>query len=681
MLLCFSGCAGQEEALIYGENADWFEYELLEMGEEYNTESETVTMSVVKYADSDYICSQFWLDSGNMVLALCTTEGDFAGDIRSTFGVGTVFRWDDKFCCVSGNSICELDFKDGFADELVLVPDVFFDAVCAFDDFMYVSYTENTGDCGIKVFDSNFEETADVKTDRPATALAQDGDAGKLYFFWYDEMDGYAEKYGTIDLNTMSVESDGNELAYDLTGYCADGLIYFQSVSGNVSAVNLSTGETDVLFDFNDCDFNYNTLLQCELSYADENIIIMPEQVVSYRGEAESDRQYVVVLRRADTNPYSGREMLMVGSMDGPSEAVAEGALLFNQSNDKTRVVFVTDYNTANFVDSDNARMSSVDKLKVDIAAGDGPDMFLGAAYFSDLSNEKYFANIQDYADALDSDLYFANVWDAYSEDGELYAMPLSFGVTGIVTDSKNAGKSGAGFTYSEYNDFVDKTCSGTDPLAQVSDSYFYFNYCFTPLSDVFVSDDGTLNLDNDNFRELLQFVKDNQYKNGECYEASYNTVSDIYQYISSGMYAKNQTVLGTPSPDGRGPSIEVGDSVSVTLCCRDTTSAETFIDVLLSQESQSKNIRYTPVNKAAYEECAAAAIAKAEADLDIQIPKTITENFAQIPETAAVKKSANSAMQVVFSEELPSYFSGDKSEEQIIPILEDRCNTIVNEG
>ncbi|MCI1769927.1 MAG: hypothetical protein LKM40_07290 [Mageeibacillus sp.] len=132
--------------------------------------------------------------------------------------------------------------------------------------------------------------------------------------------------------------------------------------------------------------------------------------------------------------------------------------------------------------------------------------------------------------------------------------MPVSYTLSGILTNSKNVPDDAKGFTFDEYKQFVDSVCNGTDPIT--SGQAVYFTTCFSGMYEKFIVD-GQANFNNDDFAALANYVKDNVPETGVSWNsddtdsvaddtpaATRTDLSGIGSYFSS--YTSGNKLMGS---------------------------------------------------------------------------------------------------------------------------------------
>ena len=285
--------------------------------------------------------------------------------------------------------------------------------------------------------------------------------------------------------------------------------------------------------------------------------------------------------------------------------------------------------------------------------------------------------------------------------------------MNGIITRECYVDDGQTGFTFDQYAEFVDEVCNGTDPM-YMSTQLGFFVECFTAMNDQFISN-GKVDYDNDAFRALAEYVRDNVtdapedeadlyssaavYTEEEESPASYYTYASFKAMIDSFARYEDTTILGIPSFDGRGPLITVDSSVAISAQTQEADACWEFVELLLSEDFQTmygESDYCTPVNISAFENTGHAAIddynqyvqdsLRYATPADIQmmglyeLDYSCIDKFKELIESCSQVASQDSAVVTIVREEMPAYFSGQKDIEDVISVMEDRVQTFLDE-
>ncbi|MBO4636613.1 MAG: extracellular solute-binding protein [Clostridiales bacterium] len=541
------------------------------------------------------------------------------------------------------------------------------------------------------------------------TPETDDYSAGYVYVM-LDLEDGSCELYENtdwlagIDLSTASYSEDGRTMVIGREG---------------LMSINFDDGSLEMVVDFNNCNLNrFDALRYTFLGIRDGKYYFQ-----GIGEEHETDNGYIyteniVVFSEADSNPNAGKMILRAAAPKGLTYQEAEAVRRFNEMSDEAFIVFDFSYNgrdnqefglCAGFLPAsatldEDAAMSN--QLSIDLMTGDGPDIIFGTIGFSQMDNDNY---LTDLSSVIPSDEeYFTNVFDAARVGGKLYQIPLDCGFSGITANGEDVGYDQAGFTFDSYREFVDEVCNGNDPVG--AGRFDFLALCYSSMSDCFIDDSGNATFDNDAFRQLADFTSDIPEEGmvmscDVCQRATegvgYITISTLDEYLRNfGGTAESTRLMGIPSVDGRGPIITVDDSVAISANAADPDICMEFVRYALSYEGQMifANSDRTPVMVRAFEDGAQTTIDEYNAQVQRilqfstreelaacgffaeEVDEGVIDAYEGFIRAACTIEMTDPSVLNIIREEIGAYYEGQKTMEEIIPILENRVQTFVNE-
>ena len=235
-------------------------------------------------------------------------------------------------------------------------------------------------------------------------------------------------------------------------------------------------------------------------------------------------------------------------------------------------------------------------------------------------------------------------------------------------------------------------------------------------MTDLWIKD-GKANFDDESFRALAEYVKDNVPETmtggDEDYSISTddmgNIISDYEVPVASRLYlydisayftsigdCKELGLYGLPSTDGRGPSIDAVSSAAISAKSEVKDGSWEFIKTLMSEDVQKQG-DFNVINKNAeldvlenaykdyasiYDTLAKQGIPEAQiASLGISKPnEEAKDTYLKILEKASVSSTTDPAVMNVIHEELQSYFAGQSDIDTVIKNINDRAQTIIDE-
>jgi hypothetical protein len=462
---------------------------------------------------------------------------------------------------------------------------------------------------------------------------------------------------------------------------------------------NLNDHTEIVLADLNYTDCNMSSICR-GLVHADDKRIVTRD-FFSYGNEAWG-RCKLTVLEKADRNPHAGKKVLEIAPVWGINEIIGETQQVFNKNNKNYYAYISTRYDSTYFSLPEYQQQGETladtvnlitDQLAVDIRNGNGPDIIIGLGDSTQLDSQDFLVNLYPYIDGkngINKADYFENAFEAFAANGELYQIPLSINVRGIVTDRSNVADGKKGFTFDEYNDFVKEVCNGIDPLSIGNDRQNYFYYLFCSMKEQFINN-GKMNVDNESFRSLIEYSKNNiseeRYPKGtEPNGARWIVLTDIYCDLVERPYLNSSSdIYGAPSTDGRGPMLECFNTVAISTCSSDLNVSWEFVKTSISYDVQKSFIEGNPINRAAFNEYAKTALKEAIITLKERqesrvLDESDIERYVHMLEKAECVASFDTQVYTVMIEELQPYYADKKSIDETIKIISDRCQKVLDE-
>ena len=522
----------------------------------------------------------------------------------------------------------------------------------------------------------------------------------------------------------------------------ADGVVYASTNTG-ISKIDVKKKTMEEIFNDSWCSVSGSLLGYCQLvECSDDSFVICGEKFVNGYSQAARHDFYVITLTRAATNPHAGKTLLELYAPGGyVEESIADAIAKYNETS-STHFIEVRDrysnvdagIDFSNINSDDEYQKANIkseavmsNELAMDILNGEGPDILLNSSSLGQLNNSNYLVDLNKYVGDLDPDKYFTNVADAAKIDGKLYQLPVCYMVTGILTDSKYAGKSGVGFTTAEYEKFLKDTLNGQDVinLGQA----VYFTKLYAAMSDKFTVD-GKVDFTGPEFAGLAEFVKNNVPENSKSWNDLYNNGDDVVYASGVGITAFKgdkainnnvavytsiygiggyfvqmaqlngaSAMLGIPSTDGRGPLLEPAFSVAVSAQSKNADACGEFVKMLMSDDVQLAIAESDTLvlNRKAFRDSSKAVIEYFNGeggdpylnyDMSTGEPRENRIKFSdknvdeleKIILSISRMNSSDASINIILVEEMPAYFSGQKDLNAVVTIAQDRAQKVLAE-
>ena len=553
-------------------------------------------------------------------------------------------------------------------------------------------------------------------------------DEDALLVAYYDHGTVGNADFFTVNVQNGEVKQDEDGEYSWLNYYRVYDISYFEGI-GNVllnddgiQVIDFDNKVLSEVFSFNCCNVNrYDISCMKLVDFTEDQISFVGTVYRGYTDITELAAPQLIVLTKADTNPNAGKTILTAASISGIDYATSEAVCTFNENDPDYYILFDDKYKTDKFLEDvdfgdggepgrayDAATAELGNQLTVDLMAGEGPDIIFGASFISQLNNDDY---LLDLADEIDTDGLFANVIESAKTGDKLYQLPLTFGVTGIAVRNDALEDGQTGFTFDQYADFVSTTCNGHDPLAM--DQTEFFIMCMEAMSEQFITEDGKVSYDNEAFRALAEYTNDNVIPpidtGDDMYEVYSSTEDDMAMYGAvrfdlsyfdafvqlMGRYADESTIVGLPSVDGRGPLLSVNISVAISSQTSEADACVRFAQSLLTtdiQEYYAATFDGCPISIEAFESSSRKAVdyyneiersgsgyglaVSGEAVCDY----SVIDNYEAMIDSCSSVSATDPAITAIIREEMPAYFSGQKTLDDVISVMEDRVQTFLDE-
>lgn len=480
---------------------------------------------------------------------------------------------------------------------------------------------------------------------------------------------------------------------------CLDGKI-LKNDGHDIKQYTLEDNTESVVLDFNYSDCNMYYLSCGNFQYADNKRAVFKD-LRSSRNETPG-RCKLTILEKTDKNPYAGKKVLEIAPIWGINTLMGETQQEFNRNSKDYFAYISTRYDCAFFSLPEYYQAEATladtvnlitDQLAVDIRNGNGPDIIIGLGDSTQLDTQDFLVNLYPYIDGkngLNKADYFENAFEAFAANGQLYQIPLTMNVLGIMTDKENVAYGKNGFTFDEYSRFVKETCNGIDPISLGNDRQDYFYFLFCSMHDQFISEK-KVKVDSAEFRSLIEYSKnnipENQYSNEtEVNGAQWVVLGDAYfDLVDQPCFDPSNDIYGAPSFDGRGPMITNFNTIAVTACSSDLNVSWEFVKAALCYEAQKALKNENPINRVAFNEYAQTALKEAnitlkERHISRVLDESDIERYVHMLEKAECVAAYDTQVYKVIIEELQPYYADKKGIDETIKIISDRCQKVLDE-
>ena len=498
----------------------------------------------------------------------------------------------------------------------------------------------------------------------------------------------------------------GKEDSYMLE-YC-NGKSVAHTLKG-INVIDPQTGELISVFDYCNVNAPMADIAESNSLYISDDYgeIILGRETYDYYGSLSGYK--IMHLTKEATNPHAGKTILTLTTAEDayPEPSDLNAILLFNEQNDSCFIKYVYPYDETG--------------EKLDLNA----DIILNSDASVSAKDSSLYVDLMPYLDLKEGtyeDRYFSNAIKAAKSGEALYHLPLDISASGIVTSAGNVPEGQIGFTFEAYKKFVDEKCNGNDPMS-VTSGYRqgkgdYFTKLFMNMSDLFIKD-GKVDLSGEDFRELILFVEENGIDEPETdhvgmhnsavqdvineidehneslygkYGAVYGTFYSFSNYLDYySQYGTELAVYGLPSFDGRGPMTISHEFVSISADTKYLDACVDYVKLLLSYEVQCTK-ENNPINIAALRYITEDSLKKYNEMLEMErkygiinsgnepISAEAVDKYIGILSSAYSGMSVENAIEDIVFEESSSYYQGGRALDDIIPVMQKRIQTVIDE-
>lgn len=420
---------------------------------------------------------------------------------------------------------------------------------------------------------------------------------------------------------------------------------------------------------------------------------------------------------KADTkasDEASKAPVVLVLASFGTDSELQKQIDIFNENHSDYKIEMKQYYH------SDQAEEDGIHQLQREIVSGAGPDIInFGRDYQTTDIIGAYTEDLFSYLQE-DRTNYFTNIWDAFSYQGKLYAVPVDFTLKTFVARKSVIGEKKS-WTIEELADCYEKA------REKIGDSFML--YPGETKKDVFGSlvignvgnyvdwEKGTCNFTSDDFKNILAFS--NHFPDTLTISEEFSpmqlladgnalimpfTISSVYDISKPELLFKEESVcIGYPTAEADGTVIKPGNlMLAISTGSGHKEAAWEFIRQFLAEEYQENLTNGLPVCKSALEKQLTVATTEeyTKDSAGNEIPKVksevlfegenpiniykITEEqktaLLDMVEAVSIASAYDRYLQMILLEEADGYFNGDKSLEQAIEVIQGRASIYIQE-
>ena len=516
----------------------------------------------------------------------------------------------------------------------------------------------------------------------------------------------YKTLYCTFNIDTYTLDSV--EIRNDsswLTSFIPNcGVFEFTRDNRSILKVDPKTWEESELISFSDTYINGQSENMDIVWAENDKVVLFAEDQGPTGGMSTT---HLICLNKADKNPNAGKKILRLAYINNIFVQEYGAINSYNRSSDKYFIetdskyydiangIFYTDgweYDLTKIVATE---ATAVDSFKADIRTGDGPDLIFYSSDSAQLNNSDYLVDLTKRINtekSLNNGDYMDFVTKPNGRNGMHFRLDYGFVSVALVVNNSYIDDGTMGVTFDQYNSMINNFNAGTSILYK--DDLALMKLLIENSDSLSYDRDGKLKLGNDSFcavNEYIASIPDNM-PNDDNYWVPKKKIQLVdgmnfnsFAYLYGDVY-KNYSIIGLPSSDGHAEVIR-GRGIGITTCCSLQDAAWEFAMTLMSSEYQNQmNIYYDPVLKSAqkimfegYVDIKNARRNPYDAS-DIPLTKDVVDYYIDQISDAVAVPDMDSGIIVIMNEEMPAYYSGQKTLDEVSLIIENRVNLMFTE-
>ena len=584
-----------------------------------------------------------------------------------------------------------------------------------------------------------YGETEILVTDRTGKLLARNESEDAYRYFFTDNgktyavissfvkkgEDDYAWENSVCEFDTNTLTPGSKTALTDLATElfeCGEKGTYGMSEEGIVKSDILNNKE-ELVMSFSDTDFSMNSGAS-DLSCTEDNDFYILYDYIQGDGPDAQTELRLTHFHKEEKNPYAGKKIIYAASCGTAPEGFFRSVI--NEYNkrpeSKARVLVYVEPSDTGIPYQEQAA-NAADKMLLAMKSGNGPDVLLDCADFSQFNSDKILVDLNPYMDGengIDRSKYFDNIFRAFETDGKLYQMPLLVTVSGLVGDKSVLGDKD-GFTLSEMDEKLSLLPSDVFPMTyQPKD--ILTNLLYADMDHYVNYSAGTANFDSDDFRNLLEFSKkfggriseEKYYELCERYDLQ-SMISDLtadcfmmqdglvslcsldlseirYYASYAELCGRDPLLLGWPTSKEPGLCAQASVSVGISAFSDNADESWDFVSFLLQSEDNFSFWGDIYVLRSGAEKLMQNAIDEYSRLTEIykdapgmyegQAPLSDATIASYEDVIGRVRSSVhtNPSIMAIVEEEAAAFFNGQKSADEVSKTIQNRVSTLMSE-
>jgi len=593
------------------------------------------------------------------------------------------------------------------------------------------SYDEMSSGSKVNAYDSTGKFLFDVKVENGGDSMYLVD--GVVYLAAYETNENsFKYNFYPIDVQAKKLGTpiDMTSIVSGQPVFTEDGI--YLNKSGGVYSFDMTTSEQTQILSWNDTDldlsiFSYGSMVPVS---KEKMIIVGQAYNTSMEAPTEAFPVKMAILTKEAKNPNVGKEILVVAGLDIFGDtSITSRIYHFNKESTDYRVEikdYAESFDYADYYSNPDpnayatAYAALAEAMYLDMMNGEGPDIIMTSYGMSSLERfeakgllvDLYELSKKD--ETFDKANYVQSILSVYENDGKLFQFPLSFNLQGLVGPVRLIGDR-TGWTVEQFNEMVNALPEGVLPMVNNTQSTL-LSACLRASMGTFVDfSKNEVNFENDEFYKLLDLAKtygqdddaevpmySDDYYNG----ADGSTYVDPWELMSTGKLALTEayvygpssisqhrydfgeevSFVGYPSADKSGLSCSVNLSFAISSESSNQQASWDFVKGFISEDYQNSQYNGIPVLQSALDKQLDKALNPPEQEgmYDMYYGYELTQEdadlYIELINAVSSKTQGDEQILAIILEEVPAYFNGQKTEQDVAAIIQNRVKTFVSE-
>ncbi len=432
-----------------------------------------------------------------------------------------------------------------------------------------------------------------------------------------------------------------------------------------------------------------------------------------------------------EENVESSANIITIG-MPGANMLAMPYVTGFNDYSRKNKLGYeleVVDYSKMVEDDDDEYASKAVNKLKMDMATDNSPDIVvLHPMYMAELLQKDVFADmyeLMELYDGANSEDFLPNVLEGFEYEGELPVVSPNFYIRTAVAKTEFVGEDAENWSVEQVIEAYEKYSGEMQFVGTQTEEGFFADYMLRKASKNCVDlENYTCNFSNPEFLSILEFLRDNPKQS--AYDPDLEAMTDqeidaflrdrelefindtslikpvtidnfgqsLGNQIFSSFGGEDVTFVGYPSEDGEGAYTYTNWLYGISRESKNKEGAWEFINYLLSEDVQTEfyetggipvikkylDAQYNNKDKEDHRSIYYGLYVPGDYDAGMYITEEAVQQYYDYILSVRFEPYMDYRIDSIIDEECAAAIAGEKSPEEVARILDSRISIYLSE-